>query len=596
MSDHPAPQGVLDEASSQNHSDGDGSLTELRRLLIGPEQKQLVEIEERLNHQETLLPEDVSRVLPEAVRLRTKRDKKVTEALLPTVEEAIDISVRKNPQTLIDALFPVIGPAIRKAISEALSTMVQSMNQTLEHSFSPQGLKWRLEAWRTGKTFGEVVLTHTLLYRVEQVFLIHKETGLLLQHVMAGTAAVQDADMVSGMLTAIQDFVHDSFSTGKGDTLDALKVGELTVWIEQGPHAILAGVIRGNAPQELRNVFRVALEQIHLEFANELENFEGDAAVFEGSKKYLETCLEAQYGQAPGKTEKVKKRITPVRVIALVLLLGLLIWGFFYIRERWRWGSYVERLKQEPGIVVTNAERNWFGYTLTGLRDPLARDPQALLNESKLDADEVESRWEPYQALTPQFVLARSKALLNPPQGVEFRVENNVLYASGTANHAWVAEARKLVRFIPGISQFNEDNLVDTDYRAVLTIKDQIEKRVLKFVYDTPELVGGQAEALDALRSDISKLAELAPVAGKSVIVEIVGHTDQLGSEEKNLQLSRERAEQIRNALAERLAGVNGVRLSAVGVGTKEPVREERTDEDKEQNRSVTVKVRLSEI
>src|SRR5215210_1266805 len=262
----PTPPEVLDREQNNHPAKTDG-LDELRRLLIGPEQQELVRIQEQLDRRDELRPEEVSRVLPEAVRLRSNQDKKVTEALLPTVEEAIGISVRKNPQTLVDALFPVIGPAIRRAISEALTGMVQTMNQTLEHSLSVQGLKWRLEAWRTGKSFGEVVLLHTLLYRVEQVFLIHKETGLLLQHVVAGTSSIQDADMVSGMLTAIQDFVHDSFSSQQSDTLETLQVGGLTVWIEQGPLAILAGVIRGNAPQELRTTFHETLERIHLEFS-----------------------------------------------------------------------------------------------------------------------------------------------------------------------------------------------------------------------------------------------------------------------------------------------------------------------------------------
>jgi hypothetical protein len=32
---------------------------------------------------------------------------------MPVVEEAIGISVKKNPQRLVDAIFPVMGPAIR---------------------------------------------------------------------------------------------------------------------------------------------------------------------------------------------------------------------------------------------------------------------------------------------------------------------------------------------------------------------------------------------------------------------------------------------------------------------------------------------------
>src|SRR4051812_23187242 len=118
----PQSPDVLEKAAPEknNHPGNHDGLDELRRLLVGPEQQELVRLRERLDEQDALLPSDVSRVLPEAVTLRSRQDKKVTEALLPTVEEAIGISVRKNPQTLVDALFPVIGPAIRKAIAEAL--------------------------------------------------------------------------------------------------------------------------------------------------------------------------------------------------------------------------------------------------------------------------------------------------------------------------------------------------------------------------------------------------------------------------------------------------------------------------------------------
>lgn len=45
--------------------------------------------------------------------------------------------------------------------------------------------------------------------------------------------------MVSGMLTAIRDFVADSFSVEEGEGLESILVGELNVWIEHGPEAIL---------------------------------------------------------------------------------------------------------------------------------------------------------------------------------------------------------------------------------------------------------------------------------------------------------------------------------------------------------------------
>ena len=151
----------------------------------------------------------VGRVLSQAVLVSTSSDDRLARALRPTIEQSLEESTRRNPGMLADAIFPVIGPVIRKSINETFDGLVQSLQTTLEHSMSAQGWKWRFEAWRSGKSFAEVVLSHTLIYQVEAVFLIHKGTGILLKHAMAKEGVVKDEDMVSGMLSAIQDFVGD---------------------------------------------------------------------------------------------------------------------------------------------------------------------------------------------------------------------------------------------------------------------------------------------------------------------------------------------------------------------------------------------------
>ena len=155
-----------------------------------------------------------------------------------------------------------MGPAIRKSITEALRGMLETFNEALEHSLSWRGIQWRVEAFRTGRPFSEVVLMHSLLFRVEQVFLIHRETSLVLNHVVAPAVATQDASLVSGMLAAIQQFVKDSFESQRSNSLDRMDVGELEVWIEEGPGAVLAAVIRGHAPESYRTAMKEALENI----------------------------------------------------------------------------------------------------------------------------------------------------------------------------------------------------------------------------------------------------------------------------------------------------------------------------------------------
>src|SRR6202046_5457904 len=203
-----APQGQPQE----NPPDNNHAYEELRHLIVAPEQAEIADIQERLEDL-ARRTKDVSTVVAEAITMRRDQggDRALAGALAPTIQQPLRESVRRDPHVLADALFPVMGPAIRKSITETLRSMLQSFNEALDNSFSARGIQWRIEAMRTGKPFAEIVLMHSLLYRVEQVFLIHRETGLVLNHIVAPTVATQDPDMIAGMLSAIQQFVRDSF-------------------------------------------------------------------------------------------------------------------------------------------------------------------------------------------------------------------------------------------------------------------------------------------------------------------------------------------------------------------------------------------------
>ncbi len=573
---------VVDQDLPDSSSTDEQSMAELRTLLLGPAEGQIAEVHERLTNPRRQL-EEVSHVLPAAIAVRSREDDELTDALAPTVAAALERSVRKDPQPLADAIFPIMGPAIRKAIATALSGMVQSLNQSLTYSLSITGLKWRLEALRTGKSFAEVVMLHTLLFRVEQVFLIHKETGLLLHQASALGTQSQDADMVSAMLTAIQDFVHDSFTTPKGDDLETLKVGELTVLIERGPLAVLAGVIRGNAPQDLTGVFQETLERIHLQFGVALNEFKGDAAPFAATAPLLEDCLQAHY-DSQQQPSTAGRKLTPFTVIVSILLLALLIWGFFWLRDKRRWDAYVEKLRNEPGIIVAETGKRDGKYFLSGLRDSLARDPQLVLRDSRIDPRTVVSHWEPFQALTPEFVLARARNLLTPPATVRLSLKDGVLEAEGFASHQWVTETRRSARFVPGLAGLRDDRLLDLN---------RIEDPLLMFVFDRSDLVPGQTERFNLLAADIQRLQAQAEALQKNMRLEISGHTDGSGTEARNTTLSQERAQAVASELEARLPKWTNLTIKAVG--SKERIREEITEADRATNRSVTFRVIATE-
>jgi len=553
-------------------------LADLQTMLVGREREQLAVILERLDDRAERRRE-VGEVLPQ-VLVDHAGDRRFLPALTPPVERAITASVRNNPGPLADALFPVMGPAIRKAVAAALAGMVETLNRTLDHSLSWRSIAWRLEALRTGRSFGEVMMLHTLIYRVEQVFLIERASGLLLQHVTAGAGEVRDVDMVSGMLTAIRDFVKDSFQVADSESLEALRVGELSVWIEQGPHAVVAAVLRGNAPREFRTTLQSALEQIHLEFAEQFEQFRGDAAAFEGARPALEACIRTEYHAQPASSHRA------LWIVAAAAAIAMVAWAGFSMRARNHWNHYVDALNAEPGIVVVSSGRRSGKYVVSGLRDPLARDPASLLAESNIAPADVAASWEPYQASRPALAIARARQVLQPPDGVALDLKDGVLTAAGTAPADWIALASRLAPLIPGVSRFDGTTAGDAAIRAVTR---QLEGLSPLFSKGQSTLAAGQDEVLRALVTRAGELSRVAASTGRRFRVELTGHTDADGRPEANLPLSRARAQIVSAAL--RPLAADRLEIVDTGVGSDDPAVLSVAEADKQRNRRVTVKV-----
>ncbi|MEK6803151.1 MAG: OmpA family protein [Nitrospirota bacterium] len=513
---------------------------ELRSLLLAPEQSRLEQLQEQVEHLD-LNAHNLNRVLPEAIALRGETDHRLTHALTPHVSEALGVSVRKQPHMIVDTIAPIMMPAIRQAIANALRSMVQSLNQTIEHSLSVRSMQWRLEALRTGKPFAEIVLLHTLCYRVEQVFLIHAQTGLLLAHAAGDAVAVQDETLVSGMLSAIRSFVQDSFGATPDQALNTLQVGDLTVWIEQGPSAILAAVIRGTPPETFHVHLQDTLNRIHAEHFDALTRFSGDAAPFTGTTPLLEECLRTQF-------ETRRRAIAPITWILLsTIVLGAVWWGLSAFQDRQHWQAYLDRLASEPGLVVTSTHSAGDRYVLTGLRDPLAADPDALLQGSGMAADRVEAKWSPYYALDAAFTLKRAGIVLSPPDTVRLTLEGPRLTATGTASAEWVRQSRPLARLLPGITEYDDRRLVAQSLEALV---QRMAGVWILFQQGTATIQSPeQLQGVRRISELLHQLDELARLSGATVTIEITGQTDVLGRSSRNQRLSEGRARSVLDVL-----------------------------------------------
>lgn len=75
----------------------------------------------------------------------------------------------------------------------------------------------------------------------------------------------------------------------------------------------------------------------------------------------------------------------------------------------------------------------------------------------------------------------------------------------------------------------------------------------------------------------------------KKMVIEIAGHTDDVGDDEANLKLSQARAESVRDYLVGK--GIAENRIVAKGYGETQPVSTNQTEEGKQKNRRTEVRI-----
>jgi outer membrane protein OmpA-like peptidoglycan-associated protein len=115
----------------------------------------------------------------------------------------------------------------------------------------------------------------------------------------------------------------------------------------------------------------------------------------------------------------------------------------------------------------------------------------------------------------------------------------------------------------------------------------QSDRGVLIFLPSAALFESGKS-ALNVQESDayIQRVAQLINTkTEKNVVLE--GHTDNIGSDALNLELSESRARSVREALITR--GVDAKRLTTLGYSLNRPVASNATDEGRKLNRRVEV-------
>ncbi|SHF93802.1 Outer membrane protein OmpA [Microbulbifer donghaiensis] len=104
----------------------------------------------------------------------------------------------------------------------------------------------------------------------------------------------------------------------------------------------------------------------------------------------------------------------------------------------------------------------------------------------------------------------------------------------------------------------------------------------------TIEFAKDSADVTSASVPDVEALAKIMQ-ENPGLTIAIEGHTSGEGDEMANQQLSQERADAVRQMLTDK--GIDPNRVTATGMGSAKPIADDATEEGKQKNRRISVRV-----
>jgi outer membrane protein OmpA-like peptidoglycan-associated protein len=259
------------------------SISEVLKLKIAESKEEIADI--------------ISPILDQAISKRTREDKssisyaiapaiplaisqqilvspeEVSDAFAPTIGRAIQKQIKLEKNIIVDALYPIIGSTISKYMAET----IRAINQQVEDTLSVKGIKRKISAKLQGVSEAELILKEALPFSTQAIFLIHKESGLIISDIQPQNDQRLEAEMIAGMLTAIRSFANDCIQkSGNISELDAIDYGTSKIILEVAGYCYLAIVVQGETTKEFILKIRQTLSQIVNNYGDCIEKFDGD--------------------------------------------------------------------------------------------------------------------------------------------------------------------------------------------------------------------------------------------------------------------------------------------------------------------------------
>ncbi len=165
---------------------------------------------------------------------------RIPTELGPTITATLKEQIKTQKEEVVEALYPIMGKMIKKYVAQE----IQVLSEKVDNQFGfVKRWKFRFLAYFGGSREKERMLSELATAKIEQVFLIEKDSGIL--SASYSNTNTLDEDMVSGMLTAIKSFVEDAFNK-HDQNLESIEYELYELHLQSFVSYYMAVVVSGN--------------------------------------------------------------------------------------------------------------------------------------------------------------------------------------------------------------------------------------------------------------------------------------------------------------------------------------------------------------
>jgi uncharacterized protein YutE (UPF0331/DUF86 family) len=230
------------QLNGTNQSTDELLLKQLKSILLDEDRVALSRVEAILDS-----PEELSDRISPIMEKRLEDFKKTfPKEYKVFVDKLVQDHIKNSQEQIVEVIFPVLGSMVRKYIDLQFQILKESIEERIN------AMQDKMNFWKKFKsklspnssvTAAELIIASTDVPRVKEIYLVERDSGLLLAH--ASLDENFDKDAIAGMLTAIKAFVEDAFKQEK-EQLDSITYDHYKILIQNYRHYYMAAMIEGS--------------------------------------------------------------------------------------------------------------------------------------------------------------------------------------------------------------------------------------------------------------------------------------------------------------------------------------------------------------